>query len=72
MSTELSLNSPEARDPVPKYEVSVSGRGEQSSLTSDQRIHMCNNGGGSLAYDKNKEKFLDFQIRIVITYIIEG
>ena len=44
----------------------------QGSLTSDQRIHMCNNGGGSLAYDKNNEKFLDFQIRIVIIYITEG
>ena len=25
-----------------------------------------------MAYDKNNEKFLDFQIRIVIIYIIEG
>ena len=53
-----SINSHEARDPVQKYEVSVSGRGDQSPLTFGQKIHMWKIGAEARLLDKNNYKFL--------------
>ena len=60
MLKDSSINSHEARDPVQKYEVSVSGRWDQSPLTSGQKIHMWKIGAEVWLLDKNNDKFLGF------------